>query len=175
MLTSDDLPFLESDRIIFKIYACEEHLKNLKYIQSKHGDLLAKSARINAELETDSFISQLYGIFDSMFLKINYKLQLGIPADKLDIYRVLTGLSAETKGVELAHELDQVNRRGNLYWIIIQLRIYSLEGSVLSANPSLLIPGSRLNYNEVIPFFEHLLRQLRIFLKNIRQNEPILL
>ena len=174
-MTSDDLPFLESDRIIFKIYACEEHLKNLRYIQSKYGDLLAKSARVNAELETDSFISQLYGIFDSMFLKINDKLHLGIPTDKLDIYRVLTGLSSETKGIELADGVDQVNRRGNLYWIINQLRKYSLEGSVLSANPSLLIPGSKLNYNEVIPFFEHLLRQLRTFLKNIREKEPVLL
>ena len=174
-MTSNDLPFLESDRIIFKIYACEEHLKNLKNVQSKYGDLLAKPARVNAELETDSFISQLYGIFDSVFLKINNKLQLGIPTDKVDIYRVLTGLSAETKGVELAHELDQANRRGNLYWIIHQLRKYSLEGSVLSANPTLLIPGSKMNYNEVIPFFEHLLRELRTFLKNVKQKEPVLL
>lgn len=174
-MTSNDLPFLESDRIIFKIYACEEHLKKLKNIQSKYGDLLAKSARVNAELETDSFISQLYGIFDSVFLKINDKLQLGIPTDKVDIDRVLTGLSAETKGVELAHELDQANRRGNLYWIIHQLRKYSLEGSVLSANPTLLFPDLKMNYNEVIPFFEHLLRELRTFLKNVRQKEPILL
>ncbi len=68
-MTPNDLPFLESDRIIFKLYTCEEHIKNLKNIQSKYGDLLAKSARINAELETDSFISQLNGIFDSVFLK----------------------------------------------------------------------------------------------------------
>jgi hypothetical protein len=164
-MTSQDLPFLESDRIIFKIYACEEHLKNLKNIKSKHGDLLAKAARVNAELETDSFISQLYGVFDSVFLKINNKFQLGIPIDKLDVYRVLTGLSAETKGVELAHALDQANFSGNLYWMIKRLRNYSLEGSVLSADPSLLMSG----YNEVIPYFEYLLRELRNFIENIRQ------
>lgn len=111
--------------------------------------MLAKSAGVNAELETDSFISQLYGIFDSV-LRIIDKLQIGIPTDKADIYRVLTGLSAEAKGVELAHELDQSNRIGNLYWTINQLRKYSLEGSLLSANLSSLIPGSNLNYRPFI-------------------------
>jgi hypothetical protein len=173
-MASQDLPFLESDRIIFKIYACEEHLKNLKNIKSKYGDLLAKAARVDAELETDSFISQLYGIFDSVFLKINDRLQLGIPTDKMDIYRVLTSLSAETKGVELAHELDQANFSGNLYWMIKRLRNYSLQGSVLSANPSLMM-GLRLIYSEAIPYFEYLLRELRNFIENIRQIIPGLL
>jgi hypothetical protein len=174
-MTAQDLPFLESDRIIFKLYACEEHLKNLKNIKSKYGDLLAKAARVNAELETDSFISQLYGVFDSVFLKINDRLQLGIPTDKMDIYRVLTSLSAETKGVELAHELNQANFSGNLYWMIKRLRNYSLQGSVLSANPSLLMHGSRFTYNEVIPYFEHLLGELRTFIENMRQKESGLL
>jgi hypothetical protein len=174
MMTSQDLPFLESDRIIFKMYACEEHLKNLQHIKANYGDLLAKAARVNAELETDSFISQLNGIFDSMLLKINDKFQLGIPKDKVDIDRVLTGLSSETKGVELAHDLDQANRRGNLYWMVKQLRNYSLQGSVLSANPSLLMPGSKLVYNELIPYFEYLLRELRTFVEDIRQKEPVL-
>ncbi len=171
-MTSQDLPFLESERIIFKMYACEEHLKNLKNIKSKYGDLLAKEARVNAELETDSFISQLYGVFDSVLLKINARFQLGIPKDKMDIHRVIEVLTAETKGVELAHGLNQANQRGNLYWIIKQLRLYSLEGSVLSADPSMLMTGSKLNYNEVMPYFEYLLRDLRSFIENVRQEEP---
>ena len=174
-MTSHDLPFLQSDRIIFKIYACEQHLKNLRSINSYYGNLLAKAARINAELEADSFISQLSGIFDSLFLRINDKFQLGIPKDKVDIYRVLTGLSAVTKGVELAHDLDEANRRGNLYCMIKHLRNYSLEGSVLSANHSLLMPGSRLIYNELIPYFEHLLKEISTFVENTRQKEPVLL
>lgn len=174
-MTAQDLPFLESDRIIFKLYACEEHLKNLKNIKSKYGELLTKEARVNAELETDSFISQLNGIFDSLFLRINAKFQLGIPKDKMDIHRVIECLSAETKGVQLAHDLDQSNHRGNLYWMIKQVRIYSLEGSVLSTDPSLLMRGSRSTYNEVIPYFEHLLGELRKFIENMRQKESGLL
>ena len=66
-----DLPFLQSDRIIFKLYACEEHLKNLKKINSQYGDLVSKGARISAELEIDSMISQMVGTFDSL-LSFNY-------------------------------------------------------------------------------------------------------
>jgi len=174
-MSSQDLPFLESDRIIFKLYACEEGLKNIKNIKSKHGDLLAKAARVNAEIETDSFVSQLNDIFDSLFMKINDKFQLDIPKDKVDIYRIIECLSAETKGVELAHDLEQANFPGNLYWMIKQLRIYSLEGSVLSADPSLLMRGSRLIYTEVIPYFEYLLLELRKFIENIRQRAAGLL
>lgn len=169
-MASKDVPFLESDRIIFKFYACKEHLKNLKYIKSKHGDLLAKRVRVNAELETDSFILQLNSIFDSLFLKINDTFQLGIPNDKMDINRLIECLSAETKGVELAHDLEQANYIGNLYWMIKQLRNYSLEGSVLAAEPSLLMRGSKLIYNEVIPYLEYLLLEVKNFIENVREK-----
>ena len=59
MMAAPDLPFVQSDRIIFKLYACEQHLKNIKKIKSKYGDLLSKDSRISAELEIDSWILQM--------------------------------------------------------------------------------------------------------------------
>jgi hypothetical protein len=174
-MTSHDLPFLESDRIIFKIYACEEHLKNIKNIKSRYGDLLAKRARINAELEIDSLISQIIGVFDSLLLKINDKFHLGISSDRIDIDRVLIVLSSETKEIELAHDLEQVNHAGNLYWMVKRLRNYSLQGSLLSADPSVLMSGSAIVYPEVIPYFEQVVHQLREFIENIMKKEPVLL
>jgi hypothetical protein len=55
--------------------------------------------------------------------------------------------------------------------MIKQVGIYSLEGSVLSTDPSLLMRGSRFTYNEVIPYFEYLLEELRKFIENMRQKE----
>ena len=173
-MTASDLPFLESDRIIFKLYACEEHLKNLKNIKSKYGDLLAKGARIPAEMEVDSLLSQMIGIFDSLLLRINDKFQLGISIDKIEIEKVLSVLSSETKGTELAHDLDQVNRRGNLYWIIKHLRNYTMQHSLLSADASLFTSETRMVFVEVIPYFEQTLVQLRKFIDSIKEKEPIL-
>jgi len=160
-MTTSDLPFLQSDRIIFKMFACEEHLKNIKNITSLHGDLSSKDARVGAEMEIDSLISQMIGTFDCLILRIIDKFQLsGIPRDSMELNKVISGLSAESKGVELAEELRKANQQGNWYWMLKHLRNYSLTGSLLSAEASL----------NVIQFFEQTLDQLKEFIKKY-QNE----
>ena len=115
MMTDPDLPFLQSDRTIFKLYACEQHLRNIKNIKSKYGDLLSKDARISAELEIDSLLSQMIGTFDSLLFRIVDKFQLsGIPRDKIEIDKVLSVLSAESQRVELATELAESKLRRQL-------------------------------------------------------------
>jgi hypothetical protein len=69
-MTSPYLPFLQSDRIIFKLFAWEDHLKNIKNIKLQHGDLLSNDARVNAEMEIDSLISQIIGTVDSLLFRI---------------------------------------------------------------------------------------------------------
>ena len=165
MMTHPDLPFLQSDRIIFKLYACEEHLKNIKNIKSQYGDLLSKDARISAEMEIDSLISQMIGTFDCLLFRIIDKCQLsGIPSDRIEIDKVISVLSAEGNKLGLAHELEKANKEGNWYWMIKHLRNYSLHGSLLSADASL----------DVIAYFEQTLVQLREFIKNIKMKEPTL-
>jgi hypothetical protein len=164
-MTHPDLPFLQSDRIIFKLYACEEHLRKIKNIKLQHGDLLSKDARISAEMEIDSLISQMIGTFDSLLFRIIDKLQLsGIPGDRVEINKVISALSAESKRIELANELEGANQEDNWYWMIKHSRNYSLHDSLLSANASL----------DVIPYFERTLVQIKEFIKNIKMKEPML-
>ena len=165
MMTAPDLPFLQSDRTIFKLYACEQHLRNIKNIKSKYGDLLSKDARISAELEIDSLLSQMIGTFDCLLYRIVDKFQLsGIPRDNIEIDKVLSVLSAESQRVELATELARANYEGNWYWKVKHLRNYSLHDSLLSPDASL----------DVIPYFEQTLVHLKEFIKNIKINEPTL-
>jgi hypothetical protein len=166
MMTAPDLPFLQSDRIIFKLYACEQHLKKIKKIKSKYGDLLSKDSRISVELEIDSLILQMIDTFDCLLFRIIDKFQLsGIPIDKIVLDKVLSVLSAESQRVELANELDRANHEGHRYWKVKHLRNYSLHGSLLSPDASL----------DVIPYFEQTLVQLKEFIKNIKMIEPALL
>lgn len=85
-------------------------MKNIKKIKLHHGDLLSKDARISAEMEIDSLISQIIGTVDSLLFRIIDKFQLtGIRKNRIEIPTVISGLSAESKGVELAKELqDQI-------------------------------------------------------------------
>lgn len=162
-MANPDLPFLQSDRIIFKLFACEEHLKNIKNIKSQHGDLLSKDARVRAEMEIDSLIAQMIGTVDSLLFRINDRFQLtGIQSDRIEIPRVISGLSAQSDGIELAKKLQDANLLGGSYWRFKELRNYSLSGSSLSAEASL----------DVIPYFEQTLVQLKEFIKNIITNEP---
>jgi hypothetical protein len=164
-MMTPDLPFLQSDRTIFKLYACEQHLRNIKNIKSKYGDLLSKDARISAELEIDSLLSQMIGTFDCLLFRIVDKFQLsGISRDKIEIDKVLSVLSAESQRVELATELARANYEGNWYWKVKHLRNYSLHDSLLSSDASL----------DVIPYFEQTLAQLKEFIKNIKIKEPTL-
>jgi hypothetical protein len=164
-MTSPGLPFLESDRIIFKLFACEEHLKNINNLKLQHGDLLSKDARVNAEIEIDSLISQIIGTVDSLLFRIIDKFQLtGIRKDRIEIPTVISGLSAESKGIELAKELQDADLQGNWYWKIEDLRNYSLSSSLLSPEASL----------DVIPYFEQTVVQLKEFIKNIMTKEPTL-
>lgn len=162
-MANPDLPFLQSDRIILKLFACEEHLKNIKNIKSQHGDLLSKDARVRAEMEIDSLIAQMIGTVDSLLFRINDRFQLtGIQSDRIEIPRVISGLSAQSDGIELAKKLQDANLLGGSYWRFKELRNYSLSGSLLSAEASL----------DVIPYFEQTLVQLKEFIKNIITNEP---
>ena len=164
-MTAPDLPFLESDRIIFKLFACEEHLKNIKNIKLQHGDLLSKDARVKAEMEIDSLISQMIGTVDSLLFRIIDRFQLtGIQSDRMEVPAIISGLSAQSNGIELAKKLQDANLLGGSYRRFKDLRNYSLSGSLLSAEASL----------DVIPYFEQTLVQLKEFIKNIITNEPIL-
>jgi len=140
-------------------------LKNIKNIKLQYGDLLSKDARIRAEMEIDSLVSQMIGTFDSFLFRIIDKIQLsGIPSDRIEIDKVISVLSAASKRIELANELGKANKEGNWYWMIKHLRNYSLHGSLLSADASL----------DVIPYFEQALVQLKEFINNIKMKEPIL-
>jgi hypothetical protein len=79
----------------------------------------------------------------------------------MELNKVISALSAESKGVELAGELQKANQEGNWYWMLKHLRNYSLSGSLLSKEASL----------DVIPFFEQTLVELKELIKNIRVNE----
>jgi hypothetical protein len=144
------------------MFACEEHLKNLKKIKSQHGDLISKDARVDAEMEIDSLISQMIATFDCLLLRIIDNFQLsGIPRDRMEFNKVVSALSAESKGVELAGELQKANQEDNWYWMLKHLRNYSLSGSLLSPEASL----------DVIPFFEQAVVQLKELIKNNRMSE----
>ena len=176
----DSLSKFLSDRVGFKLYACQRHLKNLKNIESKYENLASADVRLGAEIEIDCLLSQMIGTVDSLLIEINDKLELGISIDKVEIVAVLSGLLAKTKKIELLEDLDNASQYGNWYWLVQQLRNYSFHSSLIliPANSTRLylpsMPTSSVNDStsiELIPYLEQSLNNLKKLIENIRMKE----
>ena len=176
----DSLSKFLSDRVGFKLYACQRHLKNLKNIESKYGNLASANVRLGAEIEVDCLLLQMIGTVDSLLIEINDKLELGISIDKVEIVAVLSGLLAKTKKIELLEDLDNASQYGNWYWLVQQLRNYSFHSSLIliPANSTRLylprMPTSSVNGStsiELIRYLEQSLNKLKKLIENIRMKE----
>ena len=173
-LPVDDSFRFQTDRISFKIYSCQLHLKNLKDFDSKYNDLLPSDVRISIEIEIESFISQMIGTVDSLLFKINAKFRLSIPVDNIEIDKVQSALSSETKSFDLLNDLYDANREGNWYWIIRQLRNYSLDNSLISQDAFELLANYTKSNTKLIPYLEQSLNHLEKLIENIKIKEPLL-
>jgi len=173
-LSTEDFSKFQTDRISFKLYACRQHLKNLKEIELRYNDLISCEVPTSAEIEMDSFLSQMIGTVDSLLFKINNKFRLNIPGDNIELDKVQSALSSETKSIDLLNDLDKANQYGNWYWTIKQLRNYSLGNSLVSQDALELLANYTKTNIEVIPYFEQSLKHLEKLIRHIRIREPIL-
>jgi hypothetical protein len=105
-LSTEDLLNFDNDRTSFKLHACREHLRNLKDIELKYNDLTSNDVRMTVEMEIDSFLYQMIGTVDSLLFKINDKFGLMIPSDRIEIDKIQSALSAETKSIDLLNDLE---------------------------------------------------------------------
>jgi hypothetical protein len=137
-------------------------------------DLISNDVRTSAEIEIDSFLYQMIGTVDSLLFKINDKFGLNIPSDRIEIDKIQSALSAETKSIDLLNDLDKANQYGNWYWTIKQLRNYSLENSLISQEAFELLANYTKTNMKVIPYFEQSLDYLEKLIESIRKREPIL-
>jgi hypothetical protein len=185
----DRLSSFLSDRPKFKLYAAAQHLNNLRSIEARHESLVAPKARIQAEIQIDSFLEQILGAVQSLFVQINEKLDLGIPIEQLDFGRVQSALSAKTKKIDLLLDLDRARQYGKWYWQLIELRDYSMRASLIAKlvvvgpdDPAMIFfkkdprdpdnsPPMEL---EVIPYFEQCLSSMERLIERIRNSDPML-
>lgn len=185
---------LLDDRVEFKLYAAEQHLNRLKEIENACGDIAKDNARIEVEMEVDCFLSQLVGAVDSLLFKINDRLDLGIPTDRVNFVNVQSALSAKTKKIDLLSPLDRARQQGNWYYMLSELRNQLVHRTFLKKvipvrdfPPKPLQvrflnvlpefegnPSDHIMDMEVIPYLEKSLQQVRELIFSIRASEPLL-
>jgi hypothetical protein len=174
-LSTEDFSRFQTDRISYKLYACQQHLKNLQDIESRYDDLTSSAIRTSVEIEIDSLLSQMIGTVDSLLFKINDKFGLTVPSDRIEIDKIQSALSAETKSIDLLNDLDMANQYGYWYWTIKQLRNYSLGDSLISEQGFEALANYTKTNMKIIPYFEQSLQNLEELIDSIRKREPKLL
>ena len=183
---------LLSDRVKFKLYTTEQHLKKLKDLEEKYGSLAATEARVPAEMEIDCFFSQIIGAVDSFLVQINDKLGLHIPINEVEFSRLQSELSAKTKKIGLLTNLDKARRHGCWYWLLNEFRNHSLHTTLI---PKLIekevgmdaedtkvyfkkdlrdIKSPQMEEEEVIPYLEKNLQQVKDLIDDIKEKEQLL-
>ncbi|MFL6488925.1 MAG: hypothetical protein ACJ70V_04800 [Nitrososphaera sp.] len=186
---------LLNDRIDFKLYSAEQHLKRLKEIENAYGDIAKYSVRIEVEMEVDCFLSQLVAAVDSLLFQINDKLGLTIPSDQVNFANVQSALNAKTKIIDLLSPLDKARQEGMWYFILSETRNQLFQGTflrkVISVNDSLQKPSQvRSLYAkrefqkdkpsdhdmdmDVIRHLEKSMDQVRELIFAIRSGQPLL-
>ncbi len=186
---------LLDDRVEFKLYAAEQHLNRLKEIENAYGDIAKYNARIEVEMEVDCFLSQLVGAVDSLLFQINYKLDLGIPAEHVNFANVQSALSSKTKKIDLLSPLDKARQRGSWYHVLSELRnqlVYmTFLKKVISTQDTSPKPrqvrflnvlqefgeGNQFDHimdMEVIQYLEKSMHQVRELVFSIRASELLL-
>ena len=141
----------------------------------RYNDLALNDIRMSVEMEIDSFLCQMIGTVDSLLFRINDTFSLMISSDRIEIDKIQSALSAETKSIDLLNDLDSANQHGNWYWTIRQLRNYSLGNSLISKEAFEVLANYTKTNMKIIPYFEQSLEYLERLIEGIRKREPKLL
>ena len=186
---------LLNDRVEFELYSAEQHLNRLREIENAYGDIVKYNARIEVEMEVDCFLSQLVAAVDSLLFQINDRLDLELPADRVNFANVQSALSAKTKNIDLLNPLDRARQYGNWYYMLSESRNQLVHKTFLKkvapihemAPPKprkirLLNvlrefegnPFGHIMEMEVIQYLEKNLHQVRDLIFSIRSSEPLL-
>lgn len=189
-LTNEQIRRILNDRVQFKIYASEQHLNRLNKIAGVFGDNVKDAARMEVEIDVDCFLSQLVGAVDSLLFQINERLDLGIPADRVNFANVQSSLSAKTKKIDLLSGLDEARQHGNWYAVLSELKNKSSQRNILKLVPlTYESPKEELSFLKIrypaqgsddvfdldtIPYLENSLQQVKNLISQIRAQEPLL-
>jgi hypothetical protein len=87
---SQDISEEEAGRLIenrteFKLYAAEQYLNNLKRLEQKGSNMRLFKERVHWEMEIESFLFHIVGVWDSLLAKINNIWELRLKGRDVNI------------------------------------------------------------------------------------------
>jgi len=181
---------LLADRVKFKIFAAQFHLKKLQEMKLHEFNVDKLHLRVELELETDCFLLQILGAVDCLLILINTRLDLGIPKEKVDLATIQSALNAGTKNIGLLTELHEALEYNSWLWTLREFRYQTMQKPSKQVQDSLLEDGANWtwskeqnesagNHNDyinknLIAYFDKSLVRVSELIETIRMKEPLL-
>jgi hypothetical protein len=183
---------LLADRVKFKIFAAQLHLKKLQEIKldESNVDKIDPRVELELELEIDCFLLQTLGAVDCLLMLINSRLDLGISKEKVDLATIQSALNAGTKNISLLTELHEALEYNSWLWILREFRNQTMQRPSKQVQDFLLEDGANStwskeqnksagNHNDyinknLIAYFGRSLVRVSELIETIRMKEPLL-
>ncbi len=139
---------LLADRVKFKIFAAQLHLKKLQEIKLDESNVDKIDPRVELELEIDCFLLQTLGAVDCLLMLINSRLDLGISKEKVDLATIQSALNAGTKNISLLTELHEALEYNSWLWILREFRNQTMQNPSKQVQDFLLEDGANSTWSK---------------------------
>jgi hypothetical protein len=173
---------LLEDRIEFKLYAAEQNLKNLKFLdQNGVGINSSFQSRVHSEIEIECLLAQLIGSIEALLFRINGKLAVGlnersIHTDEKTVNAISDRVITSGRG-DLLAELRYALKQKEWLWTLRELRNRGMHRELINIQ---VTPGIRRSIRlmtdpqtdlEVLPYLELSVNRIRNIVESIVRKE----
>jgi hypothetical protein len=177
-ISEEEARELMENRVKFKLYAAEQHLKNLKNLEQNGSSMRFFKERVRWEMEIESFLFYIVGVWDSLLDKINNNWELRLKGRDININNIkmfLNYLNEQALLINLVNFMDHIKKlkewrnqttHRDLPSVLFRINI------AVDDKPKVFFRDDPDKKLEVIPFLEDSLRSVKTLLQEIIKNEP---
>ena len=180
-MSTEEATKVIEDRIRFKIYAAQYHLKQLKDLESKGQTPHDPRNRILWEMTSENLLFHLVGALDALLRRITeqYHVKIDTPRD-FTIKKIYRKLGSKQGLIKEAYDLvdGNLNRDGSWLTVLFNLRNTGTHKAILNL-------GFSANSKEVsfvgvrepaaaIPYLEKAIQQMKDLITGIVNKDTLL-
>jgi hypothetical protein len=177
-LSEEEAIELMENRVKFKLYAAEQHLSNLNRLEQNGSSMRFFKERVRWEMEIESFLFYIVGVWDSLLAKINNNWELRLKGRDININNIkifLNYLNEQALLINLVNFMDNIKK-------LKEWRNQTTHRDLLSVlfridigiddKPKVFFRDDPDKKLEVIPFLENEFKNVKGLVEDIIKNEP---
>ena len=174
-ILEDEAGRLIENRTEFKLYAAEQHLNNLKRLEHKGSNMRLFKERVLWEMEIESFLFHIVGVWDSLLAKINNIWELRLKGRDVNIDNIeffLNYLNEQALLISLANFSKNTQElREWRNWVTHENLMYVQIRPNTDGEPEVYFVDDPKKKLVIIPLLENALQNVKGLVQDIMNSE----